>query len=132
MADSARGLFADQESLSPDIEARLTEVVVGLRTGIPFDELISIYEDANGELDKLVAASVLDCFLGEAQALYGLSQFFLKSYQLRLVRKQRILSLEDLLVELRNGRGQGVEVPDFGGSLGDVLGGAQRANGRRN
>lgn len=129
MTNSAGSLLAHQDSLSADIETRLAEQVVNARLSIPIDELVSIYEDASGEFEKLVAASVVYHFLGEMKALHGLTQFFLESYQLRLVREQRVLGLEDLIVELRNRCGQGVEVPDSDRALADVLGSAQRADG---
>lgn len=129
MANSAGSFLAHQNRLSPGIEARLAQEVKGAREGLPIANLVAIYEDASGEFDKLVAASVLQHFLGESQTLFGFSKFFLESYQLRLMREQRILSLEDLFVELRNGGRQSVEVPNADGSLGNVLGSVQRDDG---
>lgn len=129
MTNSAGGLLAHQNRLSPDIEARLAQEVMGTRHSLPISALTAIYEDASGEFDKLVAASVLQHFLSESQTLFGFSQFFLESYQLRLMREQRILSLEDLVIELRNGGRQRVEVPNADGSLGNVFGSVQRDDG---
>lgn len=129
MVNSASGFPAHQNHLSPGIEARLAQEVMGARHSLPISAITAIYEDAGGEFDKVVAASLLHHFLGESQTLFGFTQFFLESYQLRLVREQRILSLEDLVVELRNGGRPRVEVPDADGSPGKVFGSVQRADG---
>jgi len=131
MTDSGVALVSDQDGLSASIEARLAQEVADLRMsrGRHVQNLVAIYEDAGGEFDKLVAASVLQQLLGESQALLRLSQFFLESYQLRLMREQRVLSLEDLFVELRHRSSPRVEVPDTDSGFGDVFGSAQSADG---
>lgn len=129
MTDADAAFRPLKDALSTSVEARLAEHVGAFRRGIDLDALASIYEDASGEFEKKIAASVLDHFLGETKTLFGIHQILLESYQLRLVREQGVLSLENLLVQLRDHHSKLVEVSQPHSGFSDFSGGADGAAG---
>lgn len=112
MTDPKSRLPSVEDCLCPVVEARLAKIVEMIRnTGTgAWRRLQAIDENSLGEFDQLVIASFRNHLLGNAEFLLGLKQLLLHSQQLRLMREQRILGLEDLVVELRNRTGHSVEV----------------------
>lgn len=117
------------------VEARLTEIVHRLRgswIGGPaglWGDIHAIHNDVRGQLEKRVTATLREGFLQFSQLLCGFEVLLLKLHELRVVREQSVLGLEQLLVDLSDSSGRLIEIAERQSRLTNLLRGLERADG---
>lgn len=122
-------VFADVEyRLDPLIEARLTDIVLRLRSSWIagpaqlWGDIYPIRMELLGDGEKRIATALFQGFFQFSQLLAGLEVLLLQSQQLGVVRKEALLGLEQLIVDLADGNGDLVEVAQGDRSPGNFLG----------
>lgn len=139
-ADRASGaVYGDvQHSLDPLIEARLTDIVLRLRSawvgGVAhfWGEIHPIRMEPIGDAEKRIAATLCQGFFEFSQFLAAFEVFLLQAHQLGVVSEQAVLGLEKLVVDLRHSRCNLVEVSDTQCCLPNIFGGVDGCGGNGN
>lgn len=127
----------DDLRLGRAVEARLTEVVLGLRRefGIGcagfWGDIHPIGELPLTDLEKRVFLALRQSFFNFSQLLCGLEVLLLQSQKLGVVSEQTMLGIEQLFVHLRDDTSERVGVPDVDGGLSNANGGLESADGAR-
>jgi hypothetical protein len=105
-----------QNRLDPLVEARLTEVVHGLRkawiahmAGF-WSDIHPIDKVARSDFEKRIATTLSDGFFQFSQFLCGFEVLTLQLRELGIVSEQTVLSLEQLLVDLAHRNSDLVEI----------------------
>ena len=135
--DTPKKTTSLQHRLDPLLEARLTNVVHRLRAAWLADvaklwgDIHPIYEDAVGDFDQRVSLTLRDGFFYFSQFLAGFEVLVLEIQQHRVMREQTLLSLEKLLIDLRNSNGNLVEISKIYHSLGELPGTSHGSNSCR-
>ena len=130
----AGGLLEDRLHLSGTVEARLADVVHGLRTdfvagpALHWDAICLVGELARNEFDKRVATALREGFFKFSQLLCGLEMILLQAEQFGVVREETLLGIEKLFIHANDDFVQLVGVADLDSRFPDVERGAQSAD----
>lgn len=116
--------------LAANVEARLADVVWRLQVlwvlgpAQMWGEVCPRAQDEHmgGDLEKRVLAVLGEGFFRFSQFLAGCEYLLLEGEEFGVVREETVLRLEQLLVDLGNGCGKGVEVPNANGGASEVSG----------
>ena len=119
MTDAIPGAVDPLENrLNPFFEARLTNIVNQLRTdwinrmAPHWTAVHTVNENASGQFEERISAAFRDGFFKFGQFLCGFEMLLLQSKQLGVVSEERILSIEQVLVQVGPRNSYFVEVPD--------------------
>ena len=115
------------------VKTGLAYVVRWLRQSlVPFvaelGSIDSVNEGSKSEFDKRMTPAVRDEFLHCAQLLQGLEVALLQLAHLETVSEESFLSLQNLLIHLRNFKGYHIAVADADHRGTDILSGNKSAN----
>lgn len=130
--------LAPEHGFDPLVEAKLAQVVQRLRAAwlagpaLLWDDIHPIHKVARSELEKRIAGTLAGGFAQFSQLLCGFEVLLLQLQQLRVVREQTLLGIEQLGVQLGDGVGHQVEIAHAQRRLAQALCGCQCADGGRN
>lgn len=116
-----------QHTLEPLVVARLTNVVLGLRSdwvagcAQRWDDVRLVGEDTRADFDKRVAAALREGFFQFSQFLAGFEVVVLKLQELGVVCEQTLLGLEEKTVQIGDLRRALIEVADLEQRAANVL-----------
>ena len=116
-----------ENNLSPAVEARLTDVMQRLRAAwiagpaLIWSDIHPINEMPLREFEKRVATTLRQGFFEFSQFLSGFEVLLLQAHQLRVVREEAVLGLEQLLVDLTHRNGDLVEISKANRRLAELL-----------
>lgn len=125
-------------AFSRPIEARLTDVVFGLRTAwcagpaLAWADIHTIDEEARGDLEKRIALTLREGFFNFSQLLCGLEVLLLQLHETGVVNEQTLLGIEKLVVHRDDNLRQLAVISRSKGCLSDLNSGADSAGGARN
>ena len=127
-------------ALSGAIQARLTDVVLGLRESwcagpaLAWVDIHTVDEEARSDLEKRITLALRESFFHFSQFLCGFEILLLQLHETGVVNEQTLLGIEKLFVHRDNYATEHVCVSDRDGALANInscLNGASGAGNHR-